>query len=108
MMDGKFRVIMAIIGLVLAILACQAVILEPGGGEETTTPDAPSPRVIFSDDFSSVQWGTGTDSDSSVENANNVLQMIVYTTNYFVWSTPNDQTYQDVHMETTVLTSGTD
>jgi hypothetical protein len=43
-----------------------------------------------------------------VEYANNALQMIVYTTNYFVWSTPNDQTYQDVHMETTVVSNGTD
>jgi hypothetical protein len=110
-MNGRFRVIMAITSLVMASLACQAVMGGGGGGGgggDPVTPDAPSPNVIFSDDFSSVQWGTGTDSDSSVEYANDALQVIVYTTNYFVWSTPNDQTYQDVHMETTVFTNGTD
>jgi hypothetical protein len=34
--------------------------------------------------------------------------MIVFTKNYFVWSTPNDQDYQNVHMEVTVLNNGTD
>jgi hypothetical protein len=62
----------------------------------------------LSDDFSSTQWGTGTDADSSVEYANGALQMIVYTKNYFVWSTPNDQDYQNVHMEVTVNNNGTD
>jgi hypothetical protein len=61
-----------------------------------------------SDDFSSVQWGTGTDADRSVEYANNALQMIVYTKNYFVWSTFNDQDYKNVHIEVTVINNGTD
>lgn len=34
--------------------------------------------------------------------------MIVYTKNWFVWSTPNDQSYQNVHMEVTVNNNGTD
>src|SRR5574342_1237509 len=104
-MGSKFRIILAIACLVLTTLACQTVL---GGGGDQDTPGAPTSSIIFSDDFSSVQWGTGTDSDSSVEYANNALQMIVYTKNYFVWSTPDDQTYQDVHMETTVLNNGTD
>jgi hypothetical protein len=104
-MDSKFRVIFAVASLVFASLACQAA---TGGGGGGLTPDAPTPAVIFSDDFSSVQWGTFTDADSSVEYANNALQMIVFKTNYFVWSIPDDQTYQDVHMETTVLNNGTD
>jgi hypothetical protein len=107
-MDGKFRVVLAIACLALAALACQAVTGGGGGGEDTITPGAPAPIVIFSDDFSSVQWGTGTDADSSVEYANNALQMTVFTTNYFVWSTPDDQTYQDVRMEVTALNNGTD
>jgi hypothetical protein len=106
-MDVKFRVILAVASLGLISLACQAA-TGGGGGGGTDTPAAPVPDVIFSDDFSSVQWGTGTDADSSVEYANNALQMIVYPTNYFVWSAPDDQTYQDVHMETTVLNNGTD
>jgi hypothetical protein len=106
-MDGKFKVKLAVASLVLVSLACQTV-MGGGGGGDPITPEAPTQSVFFSDDFSSVQWGTGTDSNSSVEYANNALQMIVYTKNYFVWSTPNDQTYQDVHMEVTVLNNGTD
>lgn len=102
-MNGKFNVIMVIVSLILTTLACQTVM---GGGP--ITPDAPTPSVIFSDDFSSVQWGTGTDDNSSVEYVNNALQMVVYKTNYFIWSTPNDQPYQDVHMEMTVFNNGTD
>jgi hypothetical protein len=61
-----------------------------------------------SDDFSSAGWGTGTDADRSVEYANNTLQMLVYTKNYFVWSTFNDQDYQNVHIEVTAINNGTD
>ena len=69
----------------------------------------PSPgSVIISDDFSSMQWGTGTDADRSVEYADTALQMIVYTKNYFVWSTRNDQDYQNIHIEVTVINNGTD
>jgi hypothetical protein len=64
--------------------------------------------IILEDDFSSEQWGTGTDSDSAVEYANGALQMIVFAKNWFVWSTPDDQDYQDVHMEVTVINNGTD
>lgn len=101
------KILLAIVCLALAALACSAV--TGGGGEapgESTS--TPGPRVIFSDDFSSPRWGTGTDADSSVEYANNALQMIVYTQNYFVWSTPNDQDYQDTHMEVQVINNGTD
>lgn len=106
-MNGKTRIFLAVGCLVMASLACQTV-LGGGGDGDIVTPGAPAPNVILSDDFSSVQWGTGTDSNSSVEYANNALQVIVFTKNYFVWSTPNDETYQDVHMEVTVLNNGTD
>ena len=97
------KIILAIAGLALAALACNAVT----SGGVTSTPDAPA--VILSDDFSSPQWGTGTDADSSVEYANNALQMIVFTNNIFVWSPPpNNQDYQNVHMEVTVINNGTD
>jgi tRNA A-37 threonylcarbamoyl transferase component Bud32 len=74
---------------------------------ETTIP-VQLGDVLLRDDFSSSQWGTGTNSDSSVEYANDALQMIVYTKNWFVWSTPNDEDYQNVRMEVTVLNNGTD
>src|SRR5215212_10900293 len=108
-MKGNNRIIFAIFALALAALACNAVSGGGGGGEDPTGPTStPSPKVILSDDFSSTAWGTGTDADSSVEYANNALQMIVFTTNYFVWSTPNDQDYQNVHMEVTAVNNGAD
>jgi hypothetical protein len=64
--------------------------------------------ILLQDDFSSSQWGTGTNSNSAVEYANEALQMIVYARNWFVWSTPDDEDYKDVHMEVTVLNNGTD
>jgi len=64
--------------------------------------------ILLSDDFSSSQWGTSTDADSSVEYASEALQIIVFTKNWFVWSTPDDQDYQNVHMEVTVIVNDTD
>jgi hypothetical protein len=106
-MKRNNQVIFAIFVLALAALACNAV-SGGGGGDPTGPTSTPSPNVLLSDDFSSTQWGTGTDSDSSIEYANNALQMIVYTKRWFVWSTPNDQDYQNVHLEVTVINNGTD
>jgi hypothetical protein len=101
-MNRKTAIILAVSGLALAALACQTLM----GGGGTPTPNA---QVLLSDDFSSPNWGTGTDSDSSVEYANNALQTIVFTKNFFVWSTPpGGQTYQNVHAEVTVINNGTD
>jgi hypothetical protein len=114
-------IILAIVFLALAVLACQAV--TAGGNSNTAAPpsnteispnntDSPTQlstgNILLSDDFSSAQWGTGTDSDSSVEYATEALKFIVFTKNYFVWSTPNNEDYQNVHMEVTVLNNGTD
>jgi len=113
-------IILAISSLGLAVLACQAVTgagsntaIPPSNTDNPTSPTtiATQPNtgnVLLKDDFSSTQWGTGTDKDSSVEYANEALKFIVYTKNYFVWSTPNDKDYQNVHMEVTVLNNGTD
>lgn len=100
-MKNPTKVFLAIACLALAALSCQAV----GGGGGTDTPQA---KVILEDNFSSDTWGTGTDSESSVEYADDALQMIVYSKNYFVWSTPDDQDYENVHMEVTVNNNGTD
>jgi hypothetical protein len=123
-MNRKTGIILAIVSLALAALACQAV--NGGGSTNTAVPpsntdtapintDSPtlptqpsSGNVLLSDDFSSAQWGTGTDSDSSVEYANEALNFNVFTKNYFVWSTPNNEEYQNVHLEVTVLNNGTD
>jgi hypothetical protein len=107
------KVFIAIAYLALAALACQAVprLLGPkvGNTVEPLATDVPAQgNVIFEDDFSSTKWGTGTDADSSVEYANNALQMIVYTKNYFVWSTPDATDYDKTHMEVTVTNNNTD
>jgi hypothetical protein len=107
-MKRNNQIILAIVCLALAALACNAVTGGGGGGDTPGTTLTPGPAVLLSDDFSSTQWGTGTDADSSVEYANGSLQMIVYTKNYFVWSTPNDQDYQNIHMEVTAINNGTD
>jgi|SRR5215208_1479342 len=129
-MKSNLNIILAIAFLALAALACQAV---TGGGNNTAVPPADtaiipvnpddtnvppvnteSPtqagtgNVLLSDDFSSAQWGTGTDTDSAVEYVNEALQFIVFTKNYFVWSTPNAEDYQNVHMEVTVINNDTD
>jgi len=107
-MKRNDRIIVAIFILALAALACSAVTGGGGGGDPTGPTFTPSPIVIFSDDFASEQWGTDTNANSSVAYANGTLQMIVYTPNYFVWSTPNDQDYQNTHMEVTVVNNSTD
>jgi hypothetical protein len=74
----------------------------------TTTALASEPNILLEDDFSSTRWGTGTDADSSIEYVNEALQMVVFKQNWFVWSTPNDQDYENIHMEVTVLNNNTD
>jgi hypothetical protein len=74
----------------------------------STIDESSGDNLIFSDNFSSPNWGTGTDTDSSVEYANGGLQMTVYTKKWFVWSTPNDQDYENIHMEVDVINNDTD
>lgn len=115
-MKNGLRIIMAVSVLALAALACQAV--SGGGGDNNSdAPSAPEiplklptkgPDVILEDDFSSSQWGTGTDADSAVEYVNNALNFAVFNDFYFVWSTPDKETYQDVHIEVTVQNDSTD
>jgi hypothetical protein len=107
-MKRNDRIVFAIFVLGVAALACNAVTSGGGGDDPTGPTSTPSPIVIFSDDFASEQWGTDTNANSSVAYANGALQMIVYTPNYFVWSTPNDQDYQNTHMEVTAVNNSTD
>jgi hypothetical protein len=113
-MKSNLKLLLAVACLALAALSCQAVSnLVEGGATATTVPGAQSPEaggVLLQDDFSSTGWGTGTDADSSVEydTENGTLRMTVSTKNWFVWSTPNDQDYQNVHMEVTVINNDTD
>jgi len=106
-MKSNFGIIWAITCLALAALACQAVSGE-GGDNTPVAPTEAQPNILLSDDFSSAQWGIGTDADSSVEYANGALQMIIFTKNNFMLSTPDEQDYQNVHVEVTVINNDTD
>ena len=111
-MKSNRNMLLAVACLALVALSCQAVSNLVGTGTTATNvPDGQNPQtgdVLLQDDFSSTGWGTGTDSDSSVEYADGELQMIVNTKNWFVWSTPNDQDYQNVHLEVTAINNDTD
>lgn len=87
------RVLLAVAALLASSLACSAF-----GGP------------LLEDNFegSDSNWGTGTDAESSVEYSDGGLRVKVFTPNYFVWSTPDDQDYENVHIEVTVLNNGTD
>jgi hypothetical protein len=88
-----------IASIVVFLASCSAV-------RESSQPSPGS--VLLSDDFSSPGWGTDNNTDNLVEYANNALHMIVYAQNSYVWSPPNDQEYQNIHMEVTVINHGTD
>src|SRR5215510_1936726 len=96
-MNNKLsRVLLAIAILVTTPLGCNAL-------------SALSNRPLLEDNFEGdTNWGTGTDSQSSVEYANGGLHVQIFKENYFVWSTPDDQDYQNVHIEVTVLNNNTD
>ena len=98
------HILLAIAVLASVAFACRAL---TGGGAPLAT-STPTPRLILSDDFSYGRWGTGKDSDSSVEYLDDALQISVYTQSLFVWSTPNAETYQNVHLETKVTNNSTD
>ena len=92
------KAFLAIFSLTLASLGCGAFSSLLGDGS------------LLKDDFSSDSsgWGTGTDSDSAVEYLNGGLNMVVFTQNYFVWSTPDDADYENIHIEATAINNGTD
>ncbi len=84
--------------LALAALAC--------GMPDLTSLLSTTPSDDFSSDGSG--WGTGTDSQSSVEYTNGGLQMIVYVPYFVTWSTPSIESYENIHMEVSVKNDSTD
>jgi len=91
------KVVLAISVLVLTSLGCGAFSSLLGDGS------------LLKDDFSnsSSGWGTGTDTDSSVEYSNGGLQTLIFTPNYLTWSTPNATDYENVHIEVTATHNDT-
>lgn len=81
----------------LALLACSLPAGLMGDG------------TLFKDDFSGVEtWGIGTDADSSVEYENGGLRITIAKENYYVWSNPGDQDFENSHTEVTVKNSSSD
>jgi hypothetical protein len=96
------NVVLSAFLLALVTLAC-ALPAIPG-------LSGPSDGSLYRDDFSDNKsgWGTGTDSDSAVEYADGGLKMDVFKSNFFVYSTPNVEDYQNVHIEVTAQNKSTD
>lgn len=93
------------------VLVPTAIPVEPTATQPESPTEAPvsTGNIILEDDFSDDSvWGVLTDSDSSIQYADEALQMIIHSDNYFIWTTPDSETYEDVHMEVTVLNNGTD
>ena len=77
--------------------------------QTATLPVIDTGEILLEDDFTGdSNWGTLTDTDSSVEYENNSLNMSIFRENWVIWSTPNDANYRNVHMEVTVHTNDTD
>lgn len=72
---------------------------------EIFTPPPNAGETLLQDDFSQgdIVWGTLTDADNSVEYDGEALRMQIFQQeNWFVWSTPNNEVYQNIHIEVTV------
>jgi hypothetical protein len=68
-----------------------------------TIPVINTGEILLEDNFSGdSNWGTLTDTKSSVEYQNDTLHMRVFQENFVIWSTPNDDNYGNVHLEVTV------
>lgn len=100
-MKTRFQVILAIILLATAALACGLPSI-PG------LPGAGGP--LLQDNFEGFNktWGTGTDADSSVEYADGGLRFKVSRALYYVWSGPNDEKYSNVRVEVTAKNNSAD
>jgi hypothetical protein len=97
-MNNKLaRILLAIAVLVSASLSCNALSAFANG-------------PLLEDDFegNDSNWGVVDDADSRVAYADGGLNMQLFRQDYFVWTTPNDEDYENVHIEVTVRNNGTD
>jgi hypothetical protein len=74
---------------------------------ETLIANGPT---LLEDDFSVSRngWGTLDSSTSSVQYENDTLHMQLFEKNYVTWSRPNDEDYENVHVEITAINNNTD
>lgn len=100
-MKNQFKLVLAILALSLAALACGL----------PSIPGLPgSDGSLFKDNFEgfSQTWGTGTDADGSVEYENGGLRFQVFRTLYFIWSGPDDEQYSNIRLEVTAKSNSAD
>jgi len=91
-----FRVLFVTAAMLLTSLGCSSLSSLPGSGS------------VLEDDFSSSGgWGLTADANSSVEYTDGGLRMKIFTDNYFIWSAPNTESYENVHIEVTVKNNDT-
>jgi hypothetical protein len=95
-MRDQYQFLFVVMVLAAASLGCSLSSFLPGSGP------------VLDEDFSGESnWGTGTDDSSSIEYADDGLQMKIFTDNYFIWSTPNAESYENIHIEVTVKNNNT-
>ena len=80
------------------------VFIQPTEVSLPTEPLVPisTGEILLEDDFSTEDWGTLTDSDNSIEYDGEALRMQLFRENWFVWSTPNGEIYENIHAEVNV------
>jgi uncharacterized membrane protein len=95
--------------LAFAVLASQAAATAAvaQGPGRSTPPETASSASEWRDDFSGTGWGTATNADSSIEYDGEALRFVIPTTNYFTWSTPDAEIYENIRIELTVRNNGT-
>jgi len=59
--------------------------------------------TLLDDDFSGDNWGTLTDADNSVGYDGEALRMKIFRKNWFVWSTPNVEVYENIRVQVTAV-----
>jgi hypothetical protein len=59
-------------------------------------------EVLLEDDFSDDSiWGLLEGENSTIEYTDETLQVQIFRENWIVWTTPNEEVYENVHMEVT-------
>jgi hypothetical protein len=93
-MKAKSRLFMIIIVLLLAALACQVPNLTGGQTDPTAAPGStPSPKALFSDDFSdsSSGWDRVEDEEGTNDYDQDGYRILVNKANWYFWSNPGLQ-----------------
>ncbi|HAV75789.1 MAG TPA: hypothetical protein DCX53_00385 [Anaerolineae bacterium] len=63
---------------------------------------SPTGKILLEDDFSDdTQWGTLDDTTAVIGYADEALRFQLFEQNWIVWSTPNGEVYEDIHVEVT-------